>query len=186
MHALRTIRTARLLVSLMVVSLLPAVLAPVIRAGSPGEIASYPDWLKSQLTAPAGAAFNTALAQAADLAPPSFEAFLVAFIEAYNESAEDEGLAEDFGAKGLSHDDLLRYLQGRYQRLLATVVLSRSALVATTTQATTAPERGPAPYGQRYAVPLLPPLAYSAPSPQDDRAFVRPVRSLSAAQPLGP
>ena len=183
MRCLRATWGKRLIVALLALSLVPLVVVPVKRAAQGTSAEVYADWLRGQLGDAADAVFEEALALTQAQHPRSFDAFLKAFLDAYERLSPTKPLV--YAAAGLSGDALALYLRGRFQRLGGDLLAMRVVLQAAAVTSGKLPGRvlgltaGPAPsklasWVQQVEVPA-------------GRTFVvMPLRLLSAAFPLGP
>jgi hypothetical protein len=184
MRWLRASWTQRTLVSLLVASL-GAVLFGATDLPS-RHSASYADWVRTQLRAPADAALDDALA-AADEQAHTFEGFLEAFVTAYEAEHPETSLARAFVARDLPKEALITYLQSRFSRVVGEAVLPRLVMMKATPSS-------PSPTSDRTAVGLTPVHAAAhaiarAELPAQRHAVARiviPLRVLWDAQPLGP
>lgn len=171
--------------ALLVASLLPVTFATAMQAAQPTD--SFGDWVRGQLRTTADAAVERALAEAESHRAGSLEAFLHVFVEAYEDEAPGQPLADIFAAPARSNDALITYLASRFRGLVADALPPRTALQAAQMAQALTPERGAAA-----STALLD--AHAAPAPQHARPalraveapFVTDVRRFSAAQPLGP
>ena len=176
---------SRFLAGILIASMLPALFVlPGIAA--PGTTyGSYSRWIRAQLRVPADASIEAALARASEERPASLEAFIEAFLEAFEKANPGRSAAFAFTDVDLSDDGLITYLQRRYTRIGDEGVLPRVYL----TTALGAP---------------VAPVSYDGEAAGDGRAatqlhtyerevilsaeagVVIPLRTLSAAHPLGP
>lgn len=182
MNRLRTRWSLRVLAATMLLSLLPASAVAVLHAPRPAS--GYADWVRAQLReAPDGA-----VAEALDAAEAqrlrSLDAFLNAFVEAYE--AQRPGAAAQLFALDLAPEALVDHLKSRYRGFSAEAVPPRPVLVRAV-QAVLAPDGSGgagtaflpgADLVQQHAIVLVRQVAQAA--------LVRPLRVVSAAQPLGP
>lgn len=173
--------------AVLVASLLPTAAAPALRAASDVS-ASYADWLRGQLAEPAGEAFEAALQTALQAEASSISAFLDAFVEAYEAQRPEVRLAHLLSVHDdLSNEALLLHLRGRFNRLVGAALLPHAALIAA---------QGHGANGQGRSLvllalpalgwPSLPRISGQAPVGGDLLVFILSVRTLWAAQPLGP
>lgn len=185
MQHIRTTWGTRWLALMISVSILSSFVAPVATAAQPSP-QPYADWLRNQLRAPAGAAFEEAVAEVEAQKLGSFHAYLTAFVAAYGKHASRGALAEAFTGHSLSPEALLLFLQFRYHRVVGEAVLPPSALTALVMPQAKTPERflsasaspwrgsGPAVFQAATAL-----FSCSGADPL-------PLRHLVTAQPLGP
>jgi hypothetical protein len=184
MRWLRASWTQRTLVPLLVASLSAVLFVTVDQPSQ--RTASYADWVRTQLRAPADAALDDALAAAAEQAR-TFEGFLEAFVAAYEAEHPETSLARAFVARDLPKEALITYLQSRFSRVVGEAVLPRLVMVKATTTSQT-------PTSDRTVVGLAPVHAaahdiHRAELPAQRHAvalIVIPLRALWDAQPLGP
>lgn len=186
MRWMRSTWGSRWLAGLLVCCLLPMLVLPTARLAQGAVYASYADWLRTQLSLPADAAFEDALAAATATEPASLDAFLTAFVAAYQAGHPGAVPAEAFTTLDLSNEALVTYLQQRFLRITGAATLPRVVLM----QALAAKNKGldrvvQAVRPAARALTALPAPAFldaadGAPS------FVRAFRLLSAARPLGP
>jgi len=116
----------RILALVMGAGALPAIAAPIVRSSQFSDAMPYADWLRSQLRMPASEGFEAALEEVSSGKYRSFQAFVSAFISAYEHQPAQKGLSAAFSKGELSDDALILYLQFRYQRLVGEAILSRS------------------------------------------------------------
>ena len=184
MNRLRSIWGLRGVAALLLTSLLPVSFAAAFQAAE--QTSSYADWLRAQIRGPLDAAVAEALDEAADRPAHSLDAFLAAFVDAYEARQPATPLAQRILSLDLSNEALVAYLESRFNGLVGAAVLPRVAVVAAASPSSHAPDR-----------PVLPLGAWTQHDRQHVRqatslqqvarpVFVRSVRLLWAAQPRGP
>ena len=105
---------------LLMGSLLPILLAPMVQARHYGSSFSYAGWVHEQLDPVAGDSVDRAIERALASKPASFDAFVTAFVDAYLlESPQSASPAQHPPL----HDNLFIYLKSRFLRLIGSAIL---------------------------------------------------------------
>ncbi len=184
MNRLRTKWGMRVAAALLLVSLLPVTFATAAHTGR--HAASYADWVRLQLRIPAGEAVAQALEAASESRARSLEAFLATFVEAYEAEDPEQPLAAAFSADGLSNEALISYLKGRYLGFAGEAVPPRASFTTATVAAQQVLNRGMAALALLTRYDLSRRVFAVSLQPSPAPAFVVPLRTRCAAQPLGP
>ncbi len=184
MNRVRSIWGIRLVAGLLMASLLPVTFATAVHAAQ--HTSSYADWVRLQLRIPAGEAVEQALETATESRARSLEAFLIVFVEAYEAQQPERSLALAFSTHDLSNDALISYLEGHYLGFVGDAVLPRAALVAAKVASKQVLERGPISLVTLTRIDLSRRAWAATLQPSHAPVFILSLRTLSAAQPLGP
>ena len=181
MNRLRTRWSLRVLAATMLLSLLPASAAAVLHAPRPAS--SYADWVRAQLREVPDGAVAEALEAAEAQRLRSLDAFLNAFVAAY--AAERPGVpAAQLFALDLAPEALVDHLKSRYRGFSAEALPPRPVLVRAV-QAVLAPD-GSSGAAFLPRTDLVQQRVVVLARQAAQAALVRPLRVVSAAQPLGP
>lgn len=146
---------------------------------------SYAEWVRTQFRGPIDEAVEQALADASSDRPRSLDAFLTAFVRAYEAREPGATVARSLFALDLSDEALITYLESRYHGVVSDAVLPRAVLVATSLVSSHLSNRLTA-LGAPDARRDLPVWRVFAAWRIAWRGVVVPLRVVSAAQPLGP
>ena len=168
----------------LVASLLPVTFAAATHATRPTT--PYADWVRLQIRMPADDVVVQALAVASESRARSLESFLTAFVEAYEAQHPERPLADAFSADGLSNEALISYLKGRYIGFAGEAVLPRVTLSAATILVNHVMKRGMASLALLTRSDLHRRVWVASLRPSLMPAFILPLRTRFAAQPLGP
>lgn len=182
MRSLRMILVQRSLAVLVIASLLPVAFVSAEREAQ--RSGPYADWVRGQL-ATSNTAVEQALAAAASQPAGSLEAFLATFIEAYEAQGAGASLARVFVDHDLSNEGLIAYLQSRYGGMVSDGVLPRTALIQLTSSVHLSDRQSLAVVPPADRMCVLQPCVASL-GKTGARLFVKPLRLVWAAQPLGP
>ena len=175
----------RIAAGILMASMLPALFVLPSSAAPGATYGTYSRWVRAQLRVPADASIEAALSRASEERPASLEAFIKAFLNAYEEANPVKSAAFAFTGDDLSDDALVTYLQRRYTRVGDEGVLPRVYLSAAAgaTAALASGDSGAIAGGK--ATPLSHEYGRDA-ILSEEAEFVIPLRTLSAANPLGP
>ena len=184
MNRLRTKWGKRVVAALLGASLLPVTFAAATHTAQ--HTASYADWVRLQVRMPADAVLAQALEVASASRARSLDTFLTAFVEAYEAQHPERPLADAFSADGLSNEALISYLKGRYIGFAGEAVLPRLTLTVATALAKHVMKRGTASLALLTRSDLHRRVWAASLRPSLRPAFVLPLRTRFAAQPLGP
>jgi hypothetical protein len=119
MRFVRSIWCMRLFVAVSMLSLFPALVAPMAHVGRHVAGSRYDDWLRAQLRGAPDAAFEAAADRALAESPRSLQGFLTAFVEAYGDA---DTLVPAFTGAVVQADDLVELLSQRYSRLVGDAI----------------------------------------------------------------
>lgn len=115
--------------ALLLTSLLPTLVAPLIQQAQPHAALTYADWLRTQLGGPADEAFEASVTEALEADPTSLRDFLRVFLDAYTAAHPGADPTSLFAAPAASPTALIAYLEGRFQRLIGDAWLPRPILL---------------------------------------------------------
>lgn len=170
-------------VALVLACLLLVSFVTVVHAAK--KTSSYADWVRTHL-GDIDREVELALETAASSDAHSLDAFLVAFVEAYEAQQPSQPLAQVFATPLQTTEGLIAYLQSRYVGVVGDALLPRSQLLAAKILPSQGVDRGPSQFATLVdALPrhLASEVAFKRTVVP---AFVFSIRILSAAQPLGP
>ena len=186
MRLLRKTWGSRLIAGWLTACLLVSVFATGTRGAMRPVGAPYAEWLRAQLRLPADAAVEAALDEAMSANGRTLEAFLAAFVAAYETQRPQASLAASFVTHDLSNDALIAYLESRFNGVGAEGVPVRAAFNPMLAPAGKSPDRADA--GAFLVVLQATSLSATVFVRRAGvvRPFVRLLRILSAARPLGP
>ena len=184
MNRLRSIWGLRGVVTLLLASLLPVSFATAFQAAE--QTSSYADWLRAQIHGPLDEAITEALDEAASSDARSLDAFLAAFVEAYEAHQPATPLAQRILALDLSNEALITYLEGRFNGLVGAAVLPRVTVMAATPANSHTSARSVVPLGTWTQHERLP-VRHATSLLQVTRpVFLQSIRLLLVVQPRGP
>lgn len=124
MGRVRSTLFARIVSSLLVLSIVPSLFATAGQASALSLQGSMEVWLRAQLRVTADPQIDAALERAAKNRAKNLKDFVAAFISAYEEEA-GEPPARIFADRDLSDDALIAYLQRRFVELTSDAVTPR-------------------------------------------------------------
>ena len=186
MRTLRSTWGSRLIAALLALSLSPGFAVPVAQAAQHVAERTYADWLRAQLSGSPPPAFEAALEAAVAVQPVSFEAFLDAFVEAYQAQPTDVSLDAVFSVREMSGEALVYFLHGRFQQVMGVALPPRAMLTVAGPQ-TAGSLSGPNLVASfLVGAATLHPASTPLSGDEGRTGAVLPLRLLSAAQPLGP
>lgn len=190
MRRLRSSRGLRLIASILVVGSLHLAVLPTVQAAERTAVSFYIGWLRTQIAGQTTKAVEQALHVAAASEPRSFDEFLEAFTAAYEAQNPAHDISDVFSHSGLSREALLRQLEGLFHQIVDHGVSPYATLTIGQSLSNTLISKSGLPLtgiAHTEDEPLRPDAApYLSSLDDDGRLFVRPVRTFSAAVPLGP
>ena len=190
MRRLRSSRGLRLIASILVVGSLHLAVLPTVQAAERTAVSFYIGWLRTQIAGQTTKAVEQALHVAAASEPRSFDEFLEAFTAAFEAQNPAHDISDVFSHSGLSREALLRQLEGLFHQIVDHGVSPYATLTIGQSLSNTFVSKSGLPLtgiAHTEDEPLRPGAAPCLSGIDDDgRLFVRPVRTFSAAVPLGP
>ena len=185
MRQARTPYLSRLIAGILLASMLPALFVLPSSAASGATYGSYSRWIRAQLRVPADASFDVAISKASESRPGSLEAFIEAFLDAYERANPGKSAAQAFTDIDLSDDALITYLQRRYTQIGDEGVLPRVYFTTASSAGIAAGQADTCGDAVSESDPQL--RAHSgAGTICAEAAIVVSLRTLSSAHPLGP
>lgn len=190
MRRLRSTWGLRLITSILVVGSLLLAVLPTVQAAGRTAVSFYSGWLRTQIAGPSSESVEQALRVAAASEPQSFDEFLAAFISAFEAQNPSRDISDVFSRSGLSREALLRQLEGRFHQIMEHGIPPYATLAAGQSPSNTLVSKSGMPLAgvgcKDDAPPLPDPVPYLSNPEGNERLFVRPIRTLWAALPLGP
>ncbi len=183
MRWVRSTFFARLIASLLVVSLLPTLVGQAGQASALSIQGSYEVWIRAQLRVPADADLEAALNRAAESRAANIGEFVAAFLAAYESESPEVPAAHAFTERDLTDDGLIEYLQRRYTEIAPDAVLPRLRS-ATPPVATSLTSPSPTAAVDTTAPKVR--TVYGAVTLRSGTEHVIPFRILSPARSQGP
>lgn len=187
MRWLRATWGSRLVAGGLLCCLTASVFATGVHGGGRPVCVSYAEWLRAQLRVPADAALEEVFDAAVSTKPRTLEAFLDAFVAAYEARHPQAALATAFlPTDGVSNEALVAYLETLFNGVGAEGVPVRATFLSMPVPTGKVPDR----HDAAAVVMARPDSPMQVLAPVERLAVVRPlvrlIHVLSSAQPLGP
>ena len=186
MLAVRNGWVGRTLAAMLIASMLATLVVPRARTPAGSQVGNYERWIRAQLRISPDDFVEMAITSAVSERVDSFQKFVAAFLQVYEDAAPERAISLVFTDRELSTDALISYLERRYNRVVYDAVFPRIYVATASHHAGAAGKTGGSVgrSGSRPATPAIQAIVGGA--RQIAKSAVVPFRALSSARPLGP